>query len=41
MDESLLLGMAASGFYVRNARSAGYEEITKFLISWANDEIDK
>ncbi len=39
-EESLLLGMAASGFYVRNARSAGFEEIKRFLLLWANGKID-
>lgn len=38
--KALLLGMAASGFYVRNARSANTEEIIRFLISWANGETE-
>lgn len=38
--KALLLGMAASGFYVRNARSADFKEIVQFLISWADGNID-
>lgn len=37
---ALLLGMAASGFYVRNARSASLEEIISFIKSWVNGEIE-
>lgn len=37
--DSLLLGMAASGFYVRNARSASFDEIKQFLLSWADGDI--
>jgi sugar/nucleoside kinase (ribokinase family) len=33
--ESLILGMASSGFYVRHARSARYEEIIGFLTLWS------
>lgn len=39
-DIALLSGMAASGFYVRNGRSASFSELTGFLISWANDELE-
>lgn len=37
--DALLLGMASSGFYVRNARSAGFNEIQTFLLSWAKGDI--
>jgi hypothetical protein len=33
-DEALLLGMATSGFYVRQARSPKYEELIEFLSEW-------
>ncbi len=39
-EAALLLGMAASGFYVRGGRSASFNELISFLISWANDEIE-
>lgn len=38
--DALLLGMATSGFYVRQARSPKYEEIIQFLIDWENQNID-
>ena len=34
-EDSLLLGTANSGFYVRNAGSAGYQELIHFLQLWA------
>lgn len=34
MEESLILGTATSGYYVRNAESPNLEEIKKFLIEW-------
>jgi sugar/nucleoside kinase (ribokinase family) len=33
--DSLALGCAASGFFVRNARSASCQELIGFLHSWA------
>lgn len=39
-DEALLVGMATSGFYVRNARSPRYQELIGFLELWANHQID-
>lgn len=33
--ESLALGCAAAGFFVRNARSADHQELCEFLHSWA------
>lgn len=38
-QEALLLGMAISGFYVRNARSANLDEIKQFILLWANGEL--
>lgn len=38
-EESLLLGTANSGFYVRNARSASAEELAEFLIKWGQGNI--
>jgi len=38
--ESLLLGMASSGFYVRNGRSAHYEELIEFLILWSKGALE-
>lgn len=35
LEESLLLGTANSGFYVRNARSCTYKELIGFLEDWA------
>jgi sugar/nucleoside kinase (ribokinase family) len=34
-DEALLLGMATSGFYVRQSRSGSFEELKDFLGRWA------
>jgi hypothetical protein len=39
-QEALLLGMASSGFYVRQSRSGSFEELKNFLGLWANNEID-
>ena len=33
--DSLALGCAAAGFFVRNARSANHQELVDFLCSWA------
>lgn len=38
-EESLLLGAATSGFYVRHMRSPELPEIIIFLDDWANDNI--
>ncbi|MCF0145127.1 MAG: hypothetical protein HUJ73_00925, partial [Eubacterium sp.] len=35
LEDSLLLGTANSGFYVRNARSAGYRELAGFIADWS------
>ena len=34
-DQALLTGMGTSGFYVRNARSPKFKELTSFLVDWA------
>ena len=34
-EEALITGVANSGFYVRNARSASYEELQKFIADWS------
>jgi hypothetical protein len=39
-DEALVVGMATSGFYVRNARSPKYQELIQFIERWANNQID-
>jgi sugar/nucleoside kinase (ribokinase family) len=38
--ESLMLGCAASGFFVRNARSASRQELIDFLEHWAAGAVD-
>jgi sugar/nucleoside kinase (ribokinase family) len=38
--ESLALGCAVSGFFVRNARSASQSELVDFLRNWAADALD-
>ena len=38
-EECLLLGMAASGYYVRNAKSATRDELISFLSRWAKDKV--
>jgi sugar/nucleoside kinase (ribokinase family) len=40
-SESLVLGCAASGFFVRNARSASQPELVGFLERWAAGSIDR
>lgn len=38
--DSLLLGSACSGFFVRNARSASAVELAQFIDSWAQGKVD-
>lgn len=38
-DQALLTGMTTSGFYVRQARSPQYNELSEFLIEWEKGEI--
>jgi sugar/nucleoside kinase (ribokinase family) len=40
VEESLLLGAAVSGFFVRTARSGSFPEILAFLQSWADGSHD-
>lgn len=40
-SESLALGCAASGFFVRNARSASRQELVDFLEGWAAGSVDR
>jgi hypothetical protein len=40
-SESLVLGCAASGFFVRNARSASRQELVDFLEGWAAGFVDR
>ncbi|MDP3131083.1 MAG: PfkB family carbohydrate kinase, partial [Bacillota bacterium] len=38
-EEALLTGMATSGFYVRNAKSPDFAELTAFIEVWASGNI--
>ncbi|WP_282923945.1 PfkB family carbohydrate kinase [Mediterraneibacter massiliensis] len=38
-EEALVTGVANSGFYVRNARSASCEELRQFIIDWSHGTI--
>lgn len=38
-EQSLLLGVGTSGYYVRNAKSPSFEDLIKFLDSWKNDKV--
>ncbi len=38
-EEALLTGMATSGFYVRNAKSPDFAELTAFIEAWADGTI--
>lgn len=39
LEEALTMGTANSGFYVRNARSANYQELCNFVEKWGNGDI--
>lgn len=39
IEEALLLGMATSGYYVRNAGSPELNDMIHFLTDWANNEL--
>jgi len=41
MEESLLMGTANSGYYVRNAHSANYRELCDFMDAWAAGNEDR
>ncbi|MBN2540601.1 MAG: hypothetical protein JXB08_03645 [Bacilli bacterium] len=38
-NEALLTGMSTSGFYVRNARSPEFKELSEFIKDWATGKI--
>jgi sugar/nucleoside kinase (ribokinase family) len=38
-DQSLLVGMATSGYYVRQAKGPNYHELLAFIEEWANDRV--
>lgn len=38
-EQSLILGVATSGYYVRNAKSPSFDDLKEFLNSWANDKV--
>lgn len=38
-EQSLIVGVATSGFYVRNAKSPTFEDLVEFLQKWSNDEV--
>lgn len=40
-EESLLLGVAVSGFFVREARSGSFPEIVQFLQHWSDGSLDR
>lgn len=39
-EDALRMGMATSGFYVRQAKSPTYAELVQFIWDWANNQID-
>ncbi|MFT5871998.1 MAG: hypothetical protein ACI8WT_000925 [Clostridium sp.] len=38
-EQSLILGVATSGYYVRNAKSPSFDDIKEFLNNWRDDNI--
>ncbi|MCJ7689858.1 MAG: hypothetical protein MUO60_11140, partial [Clostridiaceae bacterium] len=38
-EQSLILGVGTSGYYVRNANSPSFEELKEFLKNWSNGNI--
>lgn len=38
-EQSLILGVATSGYYVRNAKSPSFKEVKEFLNNWRDDNI--
>lgn len=40
LQDALLMGVSSSGFYVRNARNATFEELASFVEQWADGTID-
>ena len=41
MAQTLLMGMATSGYYVRNATSPNLQELIGFLSDWAHGRLDQ
>lgn len=38
-EQSLILGVATSGYYVRNAKSPSFEDLKEFLNNWQDDKV--
>jgi hypothetical protein len=38
-EQSLILGVGTSGYYVRNAKSPSFDDLKEFLKNWSNDNI--
>lgn len=38
-EQSLIVGVGTSGYYVRNAKSPTYEDLIEFLEKWSKDEV--
>jgi len=38
-EQSLILGVATSGYYVRNAKSPSFDDVKEFLNNWRDDKI--
>ena len=38
-EQSLILGVATSGYYVRNAKSPSFVDLKEFLNNWKNDNV--
>lgn len=38
-EQSLILGVATSGYYVRNGKSPSFEEVKQFLNNWRGDKV--
>ena len=41
MEQMLCMGMATSGYYVRNATSPNLRQLIGFLLDWAHDRLDR
>ena len=38
-EQSLILGVATSGYYVRNAKSPSFDDLKEFLNNWRDDKV--
>jgi hypothetical protein len=38
-EQSLILGVATSGYYVRNAKSPSFQDLKEFLNNWSDDNV--